>query len=116
MTTVTTEERLTRIEERQDATNQRMDDLKSGLEARINDTNHRIDDLKSSLETRIDDLKSSLETRIDDLKYALEGRINDTNQRVTEMNQKIDKLIFTMFGIGALTIATLITTIIGLVK
>ena len=105
MTTVTTEERLTRIEERQDATNQRMDDLKSGLETRINDTNHRIDDLKSSLETRIDDLK-----------YALEGRINDTNQRITEMNQKIDKLIFTIFGIGALTIATLVTTIIGLVK
>ncbi len=105
MTTVTTEERLTRIEERQDATNQRMDDLKSGLETRIDDTNHRIDDLKSSLETRIDDLK-----------YALEGRINDTNQRFTEMNQKVDKLIFTIFGIGALTIATLVTTIIGLVK
>jgi DNA anti-recombination protein RmuC len=85
MTMATDEERLGRLEERQEATNQRLDDMRS-------DFNARLEDMRSDFNTRFD----------------------DGHARITETNTRLDKLMFVLYGLGAATIATLVANLITL--
>ena len=96
MTMATDEERLGRLEERQEATNQRLDDMRS-------DFNARLEDMRSDFNTRFDDMRSDFNTRFD-----------DGHARITETNTRLDKLMFVLYGLGAATIATLVANLITL--
>jgi DNA anti-recombination protein RmuC len=96
MTMATDEERLGRLEERQEATNQRLDDMRS-------DFNARLEDMRSDFNTRFEDMRSDFNTRFD-----------DGHARITETNTRLDKLMFVLYGLGAATIATLVANLITL--
>ena len=96
MTMATDEERLGRLEERQEATNQRLDDMRS-------DFNTRLEDMRSDFNTRFEDMRSDFNTRFD-----------DGHARITETNTRLDKLMFVLYGLGAATIATLVANLITL--
>ena len=85
MTTMTTEERLGRMEAGQAGIYERLGRLEAGQAA----INQRLDDTNS--------------------------RITDSNMRQMETNSRLDKVIFTLFGIGAGVIATLVTAIFALI-
>lgn len=92
MTTITTGERLGRLEVGQAGIYERLGRLEAGqaaLNQRLDGTNTRIADTNT--------------------------RITDTNARQTETNSRLDKVIFMLFGIGAGVIATLVTAIFALV-
>ena len=91
MTTMTTDERLGRLEAGQAGIYERLDRLEAGhvaIHQRLDDTNRRLDDTNT--------------------------RITETNARITETNSRLDKVIFTLFGVGAGVIATLVTAIFTL--
>ncbi len=93
MTTMTTDERLGRLEAGQAGIYERLGRLEAGQAAiiqRLDDTNTRISDTNT--------------------------RITDTNTRQMETNSRLDKVIFTLFGIGAGVIATLVTAIFTLIS
>ena len=85
MTTMNTDERLGRLEAGQVGINERLGRLEVGQA----ETNRRLDDTNT--------------------------RITDTNARITETNSRLDKVIFTLFGIGAGVIATLVTAIFAVI-
>jgi len=83
------------LETKIDATNKRIDSLKTNLETKIDSTNKRIDSLKANLETKID----ATNQRIDLLKTSLETQIKNTNQRIDDL---YNVLVVLMGGIFAL--------------
>jgi DNA anti-recombination protein RmuC len=107
MTMATDEERLGRLEERQEATNQRLDDMRS-------DFNARLEDMRSDFNTRFEDMRSDFNTRFEDMRSDFNTRFDDGHARITETNTRLDKLMFVLYGLGAATIATLVANLITL--
>ena len=74
----------------------RIDDLKTDLSARIDETNSRVDEVKTDLGSRINDVKTDLGSRINDVKTDLSGRIDETNRHLgalrTETQQGFEQV------------------------
>ena len=97
-------ERLTRLEAlvvaHQEETNRRLDDVNrqfGEVNQRFGEVNRRIDETNQ----RIDETNRRVDQRVD----RLEDRVENLDARMTS---RMDKLFYTMIGLGAAVIASLV--------